>query len=311
VRADAVLERLDLTALPPPPASSARFPDGAAFRVEIPSVEGARVLEQVVRSAEDEGIVVNRVSQGSGAMLLRESELREMAAIGAEAGIEVSLFTGPREGFDVGAHARSADGAAHFGQVRGVRGLAYAVEDIARACEAGIRSFLIADAGLLDVLRDMQHAGELPLDCVWKVSVMMAPSNPAGLRVLERLGATTVNIASDTTVLQLSEMRAASSLPIDLYVESPDALGGVVRGNELGDLIAAGAPLYTKFGLRNSRALYPCGEHLVEEACAIAREKVRRAAVALEWLRRLAPEFEQSAPHAPGLGIPQPARQPS
>jgi hypothetical protein len=311
MRADAVIARLALAALPPVPASGARFPDGADFRVEIPSVEGARVLTEVVRSAEQQGVVVNRVSQGSGAMLLAESELREMAAIGAEAGIEVSLFTGPREGFDVGAHARSGDGAAHFGQVRGMRGLAYAVEDIARACEAGIRSFLIADAGLLDVLRGMQDARELPGDCIWKISVMLAPSNPAGLRVLERLGATTVNIASDTTVLQLSEMRAASSLPIDLYVESPDALGGVVRGHEIGDLIRAGAPLYTKFGLRNSRALYPCGEHLVEEACSIAREKVRRAAVALEWLRRLAPELEQSAPHASGLGIPQPAPQPS
>ena len=106
-------------------------------------------------------------------------------------------------------------------------------------------------------------------------------------------------------------MRAASNLPIDLYVESPDALGGVVRGNEVGDLIAVGAPLYVKFGLRNSRALYPSGEHLVADACAIAREKVHRAAVALEWLRRLAPELEQSAPHAPGLGIPQPGPQPS
>jgi hypothetical protein len=306
MRADAAIERLELTPQAPVPASPARFPDGAAYRVEIPSVEGPRVLEAVVRSAEREGIVVNRVSQGSGAMLLRESELREMAAIGAEAGIEVSLFTGPREGFDVGAHARSADGAAHFGQVRGVRGLAYAVEDIARACEAGIRSFLIADAGLLDVLRDMQDAGELPRSCVWKISVMMAPSNAAGLRVLERLGATTVNIASDTTILQLAELRAASLLPLDLYVESPDALGGVVRGHEVGDLIVTGAPLYAKFGLRNSRALYPSGEHLVEEACAIAREKVRRAAVALEWLGRLAPGLDQSGPHAPGLGVPQP-----
>ena len=77
------------------------------------------MLEEVDRGREAEGIVVNRVSQGSGAMLLRESELREMAAIGAEAGIEVSLFVGPREGFDVGAHARTADGAAHFGQLRG------------------------------------------------------------------------------------------------------------------------------------------------------------------------------------------------
>lgn len=310
MKAGAALERLALGQAPAPPPSAARFPDGASFRVEIPSVEGPSVLAEVLRSAGEHEIVVNRVSQGSGAMLLGESELREMAAMGAEAGIEVSLFTGPREGWDVGAHARSADGAAHAGQVRGVRGLAYAVEDIARACEAGIRSFLIADAGLLDVLRDMQRADELPRDCVWKISVMMAPSNPAGLRVLERLGASTVNIASDTTVLQLSEMRAASNLPIDLYVESPDALGGVVRGNEVGDLVDVGAPLYVKFGLRNSRALYPCGEHLVADACAIAREKVHRAAVALEWLRRLAPELEQSAPHAPGLGIPQPGPKP-
>ena len=62
---------------------------------------------------------------------------------------------------------------------------------------------------------------------------MMAPSNPPALRVLERLGATTVNVPSDMTLAQLAEMRAASSLPIDLYVEAPDGLGGVVRGNEL------------------------------------------------------------------------------
>ena len=84
-----------------------RFADGAAFRIEIPSVEGPRVLEEVVRSAEAENIVVNRVSQGSGAMLLRESELRAMAELGAAAGIEVSLFVGPREAYDIGAHARS------------------------------------------------------------------------------------------------------------------------------------------------------------------------------------------------------------
>ena len=50
------------------------FPDGAAFRIEIPSVEGPRVLEAVLRAAEAEGITVNRVSQGSGAMLLRATE---------------------------------------------------------------------------------------------------------------------------------------------------------------------------------------------------------------------------------------------
>ena len=259
----------------------------------------------MIAAAKAAGITVNRVSQGSGAMLLSELELREMSALGAAAGIEVSLFVGPREGFDVGAHARSTDGAAHFGQVRGARGLAYAVEDVARACEHGIRSFLIADLGLLTVLTEMQRQGELPESCVWKISVMMAPSNPAAFRVLEQLGATTVNVPSDMTLAQLAEIRAASTLPIDLYVESPDALGGVVRGNEIGDLVATGAPLYAKFGLRNARGLYPSGAHIVNDACAIAREKVHRAAVSLEWQRRLHPHLVQSEPGAPGLGVPQ------
>jgi hypothetical protein len=305
VKATRSLERLRLPLPAVALASSARFPDGAHFRVEIPSVEGSVVLAEVIASAKAEGITVNRVSQGSGAMLLREEELREMSALGAAAGIEVSLFVGPREGFDVGAHARSTDGAAHFGQLRGARGLAYAVEDVARACEQGIRSFLIADLGLLTVLTEMQRNGELPEHCVWKISVMMAPSNPAAFRLLEQLGATTVNVPSDMTVTQLAEMRAASTLPIDLYVESPDALGGVVRGNEIGDLVAAGAPLYAKFGLRNSRALYPSGAHVVDDARAIAREKVHRAAVSLEWQRRLHPHLVQSEPGAPGLGVPQ------
>jgi hypothetical protein len=281
-----------------------RFPDGAHFRIEIPSVEGPRVLEAVLDAARAHDVVVNRVSQGSGAMLLTDGELREMAALGAEAGLEVSLFVGPREGFDIGAHARTPDGSAHFGQIRGNRQLAYAVEDVVRAVEAGIRSFLVADNGLLTVLVEMQRGGELPAECIWKVSVMMAPSNAASLRVLEQLGASTVNIASDVTLGQLAELRSASSLPLDLYVESPDALGGVVRGNETGDLVAVGAPLHVKLGLRNARALYPAGDHIVADAAAIAREKVRRAALALAWLQRLHPELTQSAPHAADAGVP-------
>ncbi len=305
MKAEATFSRLGLPAVPAAPAGSPlRFPDGAHFRVEIPSVEGLRVLQAVLDAARQHDVVVNRVSQGSGAMLLAESELREMAALAAEHGVEVSLFVGPRESYGVGAHPRSADGAGHAAQLRGLRGLAYAVEDVVRAVEAGIRSFLIADAGLLLLLRDMQAAGERPAECAWKISVAMAPSNPAALMVLAGLGATTINIPSDVTVAELAELRAVTALPIDLYVESPDSLGGVVRGNELADLVAIGAPLYAKFGLRNSRALYPSGDHLVDEAAAIGREKVRRAAVALEWLRRLDPTLIQSGPGAAGLSVP-------
>jgi hypothetical protein len=132
----------------------------------------------------------------------------------------------------------------------------------------------------------------------------MSPSNPVTVKLLEDLGASTVNIPADATVAELAEMRAAISIPLDLYVEAPDPLGGVVRGQELGDLIKAGAPLYAKFGLRNAAGVYPSGHHLEAVARANAIEKVHRAAVALEWLERLSPGLVQSKPGAAGLGIP-------
>jgi hypothetical protein len=285
---------------------SGTFPDGAAFRIEIPSVEGPRVLDDVLRAAETEGITVNRVSQGSGAMLLRAGELRDMAQAGHQAGVEVCLFVGPRERYGTGAHARSADGAAHGDQVRGLRQLSFALEDVLRATEQGIRSFLIADLGLLRAVTAAQARGDLPAGIVWKISASMAPSNPVTLRLLQELGGSTVNIPSDVTLAELAEMRAAVSVPLDRCIESADALGGIVRDNELGDLVTAGAPLYAKFGLRNAQAVYPSGLHLEAVARATAVEKVHRAAVGLEWLDRLTPGLVQSKPGAAGLGVPVP-----
>jgi hypothetical protein len=297
-----------LVAEPSVTPSEVRFEDGAHFRIEIPSVEGPRVLRAVVEAAEQHGITVNRVSQGSGAMLLSAAELTEMAKIGAATGIEVSLFVGPREEWDIGRAASSPDGPMLAGQLRGTRQLRYAVDDIVRAAELGIRGFLIADTGLLQLVAALQAAGQLPAGIVWKVSAVIAPSNPLTFRQLERFGGSTINVPADLTLGQLAEMRAASQLPIDLYVETPDAMGGVVRGHEAAELIRAAAPMYIKFGLRNSRPLYPSGAHLVGEAAAIAAEKVHRAAVALEWIARSGIELIQSGPGAKGLGIPEPPR---
>lgn len=59
-------------------------------------MDGTEGEQGVVSAAHEHGITVNRISQGSGAMLLSVAELTEMAGIGAGAGIEVSLFVGPR-----------------------------------------------------------------------------------------------------------------------------------------------------------------------------------------------------------------------
>ena len=288
-----------------PAASSSRFPDGAHMRIEIPSVEGPGVLSAVLDEAAKRGVVVNRVSQGSGAMLHTLDELREMSRIAADAGLEISLFVGPREEWGTQAMSRSPEGPALGGAIRGMRQLRYAVEDVLRAIDCGIRGFLIADLGLLNVLKQAQVRGEIPASVVWKVSVMLAPSNAATLGVLASLGAHTVNLPTDLTLHELAEMRSVTDLPLDLYVEAPDGLGGVVRGEQVADLVTVAAPLYAKFGLRNSRAIYPSGMHLQADAEIIGREKVRRAQISMEGLERSGVSITQSKPGAPGLGIPE------
>jgi hypothetical protein len=287
-------------------ASEQRFPDGAHFRIEIPSVENPAALRAVVEEARVHKTPIHRTSQGSGAMLLTRAELNEMAVIGADEGLEVSLFVGPRQEYGVGGSVRSPDGLMLAGQLRGLDQLRYALDDILRAVDAGIRGFLIPDRGLLQLVRAMVDSGELPSTIVWKISAVLAPSNPVAFAQLVAMGGTTVNVPSDVTLEELAELRAASGAPIDLYLEAPDALGGMVRGNELAEIALVSAPLYAKFGLRNARMVYPAGEQNMSEVVANVREKVRRAALALEFLDASGVDLSISKPGADGIGVPEP-----
>jgi len=303
-RANAGLERVLGSSHVAIHASEARFPDGAQMRVEIPSVENPTAMREVLAEADALGLVVHRVSQGSGAMLLSEAELEEMARMGADRGVEVSLFIGPREEYGIAGSVHASDGRALSGHLRGLHQLRYALEDLTRAVERGIRGFLIADTGFLGVLSSLVAAHELPGDLVFKSSAVLAPSNPATFRQLADLGVTTINVPSDLSLGELCEMRAAAPTPIDLYLEAPDALGGMVRGHEVAEIALVSAPLYAKYGLRNARAVYPAGYHLMSDVVENAREKVRRAAISLEWLRRSGEKVTMSEPGAAGIGVP-------
>ncbi len=278
----------------PAPASKKRFPDGGQYRIEIPSTEGPKAFRAVVDEADARGVPVHRVSQGSGIMLLTDDEIGEMVALGNERQIEVNLFVGPRAAYDIGAQAYAAAGKSLAPALRGGDQLVYALKDIERAAALGIRSVLVADIGLLAVVGEMKKRGDLPRGLIVKTSVMMAPANPAAARVLEDLGATTINVPSDLTVAQLAGIRAAIDAPIDLYVEAPDNIGGFIRYYETPVFIRAGAPLYVKLGLKNAPDIYPSGTHLESVATALSRERVRRASLALETIRRHAPELRMS-----------------
>jgi Peptidase family U32 len=289
-----------------PGTSDQRFADGLRYRVEIPSVEGPAVMRAVLEEAEARGVPVRRVSQGSGVMMLTEAELDEMAQLGSERGIEVSLFLGPRGAWDAG--GQSLVTAAVGAVARGDAGVDACLAEVRRGIEHGIRSFLVGDVGVLATLGALRAAGDLPPELVLKTSVLLACANGATARVLQDLGASTINVSTDLSVAELREVRAACTTPLDVYVEVPDDQGGFVRFYEVPEMIRVASPMYVKLGLRNAPNIYPAGLHLEDLAAKLGRERVRRAELVLRLLRERVPELVEGrgADRPADLAIPVP-----
>jgi len=286
------------------PDSAKCFPDGAQYRVEIPSTEGPACLAAVLAEAARLEVTVHRVSQGSGVFLHTDAELDEMARLAAEARVEVSLFARPNAAWGTSAMARSPAGAVVAPVAHGQEQVVHVLDDIRRAAAHGFRSVLIADLGVLTAFTALKEAGELPSDMQAKISVMLPVGNPAAARVLVELGASTINLPTDLSLAQISAIRAAVDVPLDVYVEAPDNVGGFVRMHEIPELIRVGAPVYVKFGLRNAPDVYPAGSHLEATTVALSRERVRRARLGLELLARSGYEAKTSELGAPGLAVP-------
>jgi len=294
--AKSVLNRLKLPARDAYdlPASAKRFADGGQYRIEIPSCEGPKAMQAVVDEAAARRITIHRVSQGSGIMLQTDDEIRAMLELGRQHGIEVCLFVGPRANWDTGVQAASTNGRVLGSSLRGADQLAFGIDDVLHGASLGLRSILVADLGQLQIFGHMKKTGDLPADFVLKISVTLAAANPATARLLEDLGATSINLPVDLSLPQIAAIRQAIDAPIDFYVEAPDDFGGTVRHYEAPELVRIGAPIYLKYGLRNAPGLYPSGGHLEGTVIALSRERVRRAAISLAMLARQYPEARAS-----------------
>ena len=286
------------------PTSQKRFPDGAQYRIEIPSTEGPRALAATLEAAARYNLSIHRVSQGSGIWMLTDEEIREMCRLGAEAGIEVSLFVGPRAAWGTSAQVRASAGKNLGARLRGMDEVVYATEDVIRGCELGLRSVLVADEGQLWLVNELKKAGELPADLVVKISVQMGAANPISIRLLEQMGAGTYNTPTDMTLPQLAAIRAAIDIPLDVYVEAPDDFGGFMRHYETPELIRVAAPVYVKLGLRNAANIYPSGLHIEDSAIKQSQERVHRAALVMNIIKRYASDALMGEVGAADLGIP-------
>jgi hypothetical protein len=281
---DRVLSELGYPAADQGRLAAGGFADGSRWRIEIPSCEGPRVMEAVVEEAAARGVRVDRVSQGSGVMMLTDGEIRRMVELGQRNDIEVCLFLGPRGAWDTGGQAKAS--AAVGGVARGRRAVAACLADAFRAVDLGVGSLLVGDLGVLELLSRLKSDGRLPSELVLKTSVLMPLANAPTAAMYERAGATSLNVSTDLDLATIAEIRAATSVPIDMSVEVPDDQGGSVRFYDVPELVRVAAPVHLKMGVRNAPNIYPVGQHLAATAEALGRERVRRAELVLELLAR-------------------------
>ena len=230
------------------PTSGKRFGDGGQYRFEVPGIQGPAVMEALLEAIDKYGLYLHRVTQTKGIMLLADSDITRMVNMAKDAKTDLILAIGPRATTDTSASVNTPEGVRMGYRLRGQEQIIRAVEDVKRAASLGCRSFLVYDEGCLWLLNEMRKAGEIPTDCKFKVSAHAGHGNPCSAKLLESIGANSINPVRDIQLQMLAAMRQAIDIPIDIHTENPQSTGGFIRHYEVPEMIRVAAPIYLKTG---------------------------------------------------------------
>lgn len=230
------------------PTSEKRFHDGGQYRFEVPGIQGPKVMEALLEAVDKYGIWLHRVTQTKGIMMLTDNEIIEMVRLAKEGQTDLILAIGPRATTDTSASVHTQEGVRMGYRLRGQEQIVRAVEDVKRAAAFGCRSFLVYDEGCLWLLNKMRNEGEIPGDCHFKVSAHAGHGNPCSAKLLEMIGANSVNPVRDIQLQMLASMRQAINIPLDIHTENPKSTGGFIRHYEVPEMIRVAAPIYLKTG---------------------------------------------------------------
>jgi hypothetical protein len=283
------------------PTSDKRFPDGAHYRIEVPTVNSADAMRAVLEVTEDNGVVVNRIDDTYGIMRYTDKDLRELIGIAKEFQFEYNLSVGPRATYDTSAQRATGtpEGNRVAYRLRGIDNIIRAVEDVKRALGLGVRGILVYDEGLLWVLNEMRKAGEIPKETVFKLSAHCGHGNPAAFKVLEQLGANSINPVRDLTLPMIASLRQAVEVPIDIHVDNPKSTGGFLRTYEAPEMVRVGAPLHLKTG--NSALT----THGIPTTRPEGLRMGEQCVLAVDMVHRYFPDAIQSKKGAADLRVPK------
>jgi len=278
--------------------SGKTFPDGAHFRIEVPTINSFDALKALVDRADELGVTINRVDETYGIFRHTLGELKDYTALAKERGIALNLAVGPRAPYDTGATVHTSQGVRIAYRLRGMEQVVRAIEDVKRAVSVGCRGILVYDEGLLWVLAEMRKEGELPSDLHFKVSAHCGHANPASFKVLEGLGANTINPVRDLQLPMLGALRRAVDVPLDLHTDNPPASGGFIRSYEAPEIVRVASPVYLKTG--NSAV----AGHGIRTTAAEGRAMADQASIIVEMVGKYLPEAKQSPAGTDDAAVP-------
>jgi hypothetical protein len=230
------------------PTSQKRFWDGGQYRFEVPGIQGPSAMRTLLEELAEHSVSIHRVTQTKGIMTLTDDEILTMVDLANHWQVDLVLAIGPRATTDTSASVRTPEGQRMGYRLRGQEQVVRAIEDVKRATSFGCKSFLVYDEGNLWVLNEMRNQGELPKDIKFKVSAHCGHGNPCSARLLETIGADSINPIRDIQLQMLASMRQAIDIPIDLHTENPESSGGFIRHYEVPEMIRVACPVYLKTG---------------------------------------------------------------
>ena len=288
------------------PTSAKSFPDGANYRIELAGVERPSTMKAMLDECEKRGVTVHRaIAAVGGSTYLDFQELKDMAAMAHDAKIEMVMTVGHRKGWDTGAkESATSEGCMQGFRLRGSDNISYHIADIMRCIDAGFRGFLVYDEGVLSILSKMRAEGIIPKETIFKFSVFGGYCSAAGAKVIEGLGANSMNPISDVSLPILGGIRKAVNIPLDIYVIVVDSFGGVFRAWEGPEIARVASPCYFKFepGTSEGDIYKPWVTEAFHEN--LIREKVKLAQIVMEIMEKHAPQLKTSPKGPKDLVLP-------
>lgn len=280
------------------PTSTARFPDGGAYRIEVPTVNSAEAVAALLDTATKNDITINRVTETYGMFRHTAAEIKEYCRLCYQYGAELLLSVGPRATYDTGATVLSPQGVRISYRLRGMEQVLRGVEDIKRGYDLGCRGFLIYDEGMLWLIGQMRRDGALPKDIIFKTSAHLGQCNPCSFKLLESLGADSINPVRDLQIPMIAALRAAIKVPVDIHTDNPPGSGGFIRVYEAPEIVRVAAPVHCKTG--NSVV----SGHGELTSASDGKKMADQAAIVVEMVSKYYPEVKQSPIRSSDLYLP-------